>query len=71
MLRRLLSFSVKILFLAENLNPNENPVQVMAGSDDGTIKQNLESRLQEIMSGRLRQRNATLDWDGIDIETGH
>ena len=42
----------------------------MAGSDDGTIRQNLESRLQEVMSGRLRQRNATLDWDGIDFETG-
>ena len=42
----------------------------MAGSDDGTIRQNLESRLQEVMSGRLRKRNTTLDWDGIDFETG-
>ena len=42
----------------------------MAGSDDGMIRQNLESRLQEVMSGRLRQRNTTLDWDGIDFETG-
>ena len=43
----------------------------MAGSDDGTITQNLESRLQKVMSGCLRQRNTMLDWDGIDFETGH
>ena len=42
----------------------------MTGSDDGTIRQNLESRLQEVMSGCLRQRNAMLDWDGIDFEAG-
>ena len=42
----------------------------MARSDDRTIRQNLESRLKQIMSGRLRQRNAMLDWDGIDFETG-
>ena len=28
----------------------------MARSDDGTMRQNLESRLQEVMSGRLRQK---------------
>ena len=43
----------------------------MAGSDDGMIRQNLESRLHEFTSGRLRQRNAMLDLDGIDFETGH
>ena len=42
----------------------------MARSDDGTIRRNFQSRLQEIISGRFRQRNATLDWDGIDFETG-
>ena len=41
----------------------------MDGSDDGMVRQNLESRLQVVMSGRLRQRNATLDWDGTDFET--
>ena len=42
----------------------------MAGSDDETVRQNLGSILQEVMSGRFRQRNATLDWDGVDFETG-
>ena len=64
-LSRPLSFCVKILFPCRE---SSAVIPVMAGSDDGTIRQNLESRLQEVRSGRLRQRNAMLDWDGIDFE---